>query len=248
MSTLLGVPVEEREYFSERAEACLSGSLERSRTASQELADYMAKLVEAKRSNPVDDLLSQMIVEHVESGALSVDELVLQARLLLVAGFDTTANMITLGTLTLLQHPDQLRALREDSTLIPGAVDELLRYLTVTHRGRHRVATADIEIGGKLIRAGEGVITAQDAANRDETVFEDPNQLDIRRPDAHHHLAFGYGPHMCLGAPLAKIELQVAYKALFERLPTLRLAVPFDEIEFKHDSAVYGVHRMPVEW
>src|SRR5437016_7914032 len=108
--------------------------------------------------------------------------------------------MIALGTLTLLRHPDQLEELKADPGLWPGAVEELLRYLTVTHRGRHRVATADIELSGQLIRAGEGVIAAQDAANRDPAMFEHPNELDIRRPNARHHLAFGFGPHQCLGA------------------------------------------------
>jgi cytochrome P450 len=156
--------------------------------------------------------------------------------------------MIALGTLTLLQHPDQLAELREgDPELVKSAVEELLRYLTIVHSGRRRVATEDVEVGGRLIKAGEGVIVATDAGNRDESAFPDPDVLDLHR-DARHHVAFGYGIHQCLGQPLARVELQVVYGTLYRRVPTLRLAVPLEEVRFKHDMLVYGVHGLPVSW
>lgn len=126
-------------------------------------------------------------------------------------------------------------------------MEELLRYLTVVHFGRRRIATEDIEIGGVTIRAGEGIIIMLENANRDESEFSDPNRLDIHR-DARHHVGFGFGVHQCLGQPLARVELQVVYQTLYRRIPTLRLAVPLEELPFKHDMNIYGVHKLPVTW
>jgi cytochrome P450 len=168
---------------------------------------------------------------------------------LLVAGLETTGNMIALGTLLLFQHPEQLELLRNttDRLLITRAVDELVRYLNISHSGRRRVALADIDLGDRTIKAGEGLILASDVANRDERVFSDPDALDIRR-DATHHLAFGFGPHHCLGRPLASLELQVVYGTLYRRIPTLRLAVDLDAVPFKHDGVAYGVRELFVTW
>jgi cytochrome P450 len=170
--------------------------------------------------------------------------------LLLVAGHETTANMIALGTLALLEHPDQLARLREtdDPKLVASAVEELLRYLNITHGGRRRVALADIEISGQVIRAGDGLIMPTDIGNRDPEAFpDDPDRLQIDR-DARRHVAFGFGVHQCLGQPLARMELQVVYGTLYRRIPTLRLAADLDEIPFKHDGFVYGVYELPVTW
>jgi cytochrome P450 len=170
--------------------------------------------------------------------------------MLLVAGHETTADMITLGTFALLQHPDQLAELRDtrDPDLIAGAVEELLRYLTVSHHGRRRVALADIEIGGRTIRAGDGVIIAGDIGNRDPAAFpDDPDRLDIHR-DARRHMAFGFGAHLCLGQTLARTQLQIVYGTLCRRVPALRLAVPAERVSFKHDALAYGVHALPVTW
>jgi cytochrome P450 len=157
--------------------------------------------------------------------------------------------MIALGTLALLRHPDQLAALRrtDDPALIAEAVEELLRYLTIVHMGLRRVALADVETGGQIIRAGDGVIFPIDVANRDEEVFADPDRLEIHR-DARGHLAFGFGVHQCLGQPLARIELQVVYGTLYRRVPTLRLAVRPSQLRYKNDCAVYGVYELPVTW
>jgi cytochrome P450 len=171
------------------------------------------------------------------------------ASLMLIAGHETTANMIGLGTLALLEHPEQLAELREteDPKLVANAVEELLRYLTIVHSGRRRVATEDIEVAGQLVRAGEGIILANDIGNRDATQFPEPDQLDIHR-QARHHVAFGFGVHQCLGQPLARMELQVVYSTLYRRIPTLTLAIPFEDVQFKHDMGVYGVHSLPVTW
>src|SRR5581483_5836107 len=213
--SILGVPYERKDFFVRCAEAFLSGTstAEAAAAAGRELHAYLGELIEAKKTAPGTDTLGRMVTEYVATGQLDETVLVTLAELLLIAGFDTTANMIALGTLTLLRHPDQL--------------EELLRYLTITHRGRHRVATADIEVGGQLIRAGEGIIAAQDAANRDPDTFADPDVLDIHR-EARHHLAFGHGVHQCIGAAVARVELQVAYARLFARFPGLELAVPHD--------------------
>lgn len=169
--------------------------------------------------------------------------------LLLIAGHETTANMIALGTLALLENPGQLALLRDtdDPKLVSSAVEELLRYLHITHNGRRRVALEDIEIDGQVIRAGDGLIVANDIGNRDPEAFPDPDRLDIQR-DARHHVAFGFGVHQCLGQPLARMELQVVYSTLYRRIPTLRLAGDLDQIPFKHDGSVYGVYELPVTW
>ncbi len=248
---LLGVSYEDHDYFQDVSRKLISRD-----TTAEELAplmdDFLAflgKHVDSKADNPGDDLISSLVVDQMSSGALTRDEIVHMARLLLVAGHETTANMIALGTLALLEHPDQLAALRDtdDPKLVAGAVEELLRYLTITHSGRRRVALEDIEVGGRTIRAGEGIIVASDIANRDATASPEPDSLDITRK-ARHHLAFGYGVHQCLGQPLARVELQVVYSTLYRRIPTLALAEPLDQVKFKHDMLVYGVHELAVTW
>jgi cytochrome P450 len=154
--------------------------------------------------------------------------------------------MIALGTLTFLDHPDQLAELKADPSLVPGAVEELLRYLTVAHHVAFRLATDDLEVGGFCVHAGEGVIAPLAAANRDPEVFEDPDSFDIHR-DARSHVAFGYGLHQCLGQPLARLELKVVFERLFQRFPNLTLAVPRDELRFRN-SMIYGVEALPVTW
>ena len=247
--SILGVPYDRKDFFVHCAEAFLSGTstAEAAAQAGRELHSYLGELIEAKKASPGNDTLSRMVTEFVATGQLEETVLVTLAELLLIAGFDTTANMIALGTLTLLRHPDQLEELKANPEQWPGAMEELLRYLTITHRGRHRVATADIVVGGQLIRAGEGVIAAQDAANRDPDTFPNPDELDIHR-EARHHLAFGHGVHQCIGAAVARVELEVAYARLFARFPGLELAVPHDQIRFKHGSSVYGVTELPVRW
>jgi cytochrome P450 len=248
---LLGVPYEDHAFFQRSSRVLLSRttSVEDAVAVTQRLRDYLTELIIAKEKDPGEDLLSRLVTEQVRTGGLTRDELARMGILLLVAGHETTANMISLGTLALLNHPDQLAELREtsDPALIAAAVEEMLRYLTIVHSGRRRVALKDIEVGGQLIRAGEGLILTNDTANRDPGAFAEPDQLDIHR-NARRHVAFGFGIHQCLGQPLARVELQVVYGTLYRRIPTLRLAVSTGELSFKHDAVVYGVYELPVAW
>jgi len=249
--TLLGVPYADHDFFQANSRLLIRRDTEpeESVAAQQRLVDYLYELVGRKLAHPGDDLLSELAVKRVATGELSQHEAAVMGQLLLVAGHETTANMIALGTLALLENPDQLAALRatDDPKQVAGAVEELLRYLTIVHSGRRRVALEDIEIRDMVIRAGEGVVLANDIGNRDDSAFPDPDRLDIGR-DARHHIAFGFGVHQCLGQPLARVELQVVYSTLYRRVPTLRLAGDLDEIPFKHDALVYGVYELPVTW
>jgi cytochrome P450 len=247
---LLGVPYADHEFFETNSRVLVSGSAkpEEVVAANQQLTSYLGELVDAETRKPRDGLLSRLTAQEYRAGTLSRDELAELALLLLAGGHGTTANMIALGTVALLEHPNQVAALREGGPdLAAGAVEELLRYLTITHSGRRRVATEDVELGGQLIRAGEGVIVANDLANRDERVFADPDRLDIHR-DARRHLAFGFGVHQCLGQSLVRVELQVVFDTLFRRIPTLALAAPCHELPFKWGGLIYGVAKLPVTW
>jgi len=248
---LLGVPYADHDFFQRAARTLVNryAPAEAAQEAAGELTAYLDRLIEGKLAEPGDDLLSRVAAERVATGEMTRRELANMGLLLLLAGHETTANMIALGTYALLTHPDQLAAVRDadDPQLIVRTVEELLRYLTITHSGRRRVATEDIEIAGQVIRAGEGIILANEAANRDAAVFPDPDRLDVRR-DARGHIAFGFGVHQCLGQPLARVELQVVYGTLYRRVPTLALAADPARIPFKHDSIIYGVYELPVTW
>ncbi|MBM0278243.1 cytochrome P450 [Micromonospora sp. STR1s_6] len=247
---LLGVPYQDHALFQTRSNVLFSreATAEQAMTCFQELAGYLGELVGKKAAEPGDDLTSRLVTEQLMTGAITPEALVAMLVLLLTAGHETTANMISLSALTLLQHPEQLAKLRADPDKVPTAVEELLRYHTVAASGARRVAVADIEIGGQLVRAGEGVILAYDAANRDGSVFDDPDAFDIDRSDVDQHLAFGYGPHQCIDQQLARAELQIVTRKLFERVPTLRLAGDLAELPFRRDAAVYGLQELPVTW
>ena len=241
---LLGVPYEERDSFQDDIESFMDGetSDEDLMAAYAAVQEYLADLVVAKRANPTDDVLSE-----ITDSDLTDEELKGMALILLAAGFDTTANMLSLGTYALLRHPDQLAALRADPGLAAGAVEELLRYLSVA-KTFMRTALEDVELGGQTIRAGSVLILSLNTANRDPERYPDPHTLDIRR-QAGGHLAFGHGIHLCLGQQLARVEMGVAFPALFERFPTLRLAVPEEEVRLRPESAdIYGVKSLPVAW
>ncbi|GAA4899777.1 cytochrome P450 [Streptomyces coeruleoprunus] len=242
---LLGVPYEDRGFF-QRANAVVvdtRSTPEAALDASRRLTAYLGDLVGRKAEEPGDDLLSRLA-----AGPGTREECAREARLLLAAGQETTTSMIAVGVCALLRHPDQLAVVRDgDPEQVAWAVEELLRYLSVTHLGRRRVATADIEIHGRVVRAGEAVICANDIGNRDPAAFPDPDRLDVRRR-ARRHLTFGSGPHQCLGQNLARVELQVAYPALFRRLPGLRLARPLTDLAFRTERFVYGIQELPVVW
>ncbi len=246
---LLGVPYADHEYFQQRTKTLLSrtATREQVRSAGEELRSYMDDLVRAKEADPGDDLIGRQIHRQRAEGAADHDALTSLAVLLLIAGHETTANMISLGTVALLQRPGQLAELRRDPGRTPDAVEELLRHLTIVEWITSRVAVADTELGGVPVRAGEGVVTVNLAANHDPAVFPDPGRVDLAR-GARNHVAFGYGAHQCLGQNLARVELQIVFDTLFARIPTLRVAVPLEELPVKDDATIYGLHELPVTW
>src|SRR6202007_1678819 len=189
----------------------------------------LGELFEAKMQNPAEDAVSDL-AERVKAGELSVKEAAQLGTGLLIAGHETTSNMIGLGVLALLDNPDQLAVIRdaEDPKIVANAVEELLRYLSIIQNGQRRVALEDIAIAGEVIRAGEGIIIDLAPANWDPAAFDEPERLFLHRNKAGQNVAFGYGRHQCVGQQLARAELQIAFTTLFRRIPTLRLAVPLE--------------------
>ncbi|MFH8572625.1 cytochrome P450 [Streptomyces sp. NPDC017993] len=240
---LLGVPSSDREIFQRQALTLtdLRSTEEERYAAWTGLQEYLYALVLAKRADPTDDLLSDLTTSD-----LTDEELAGVGGFLLGAGLDTTANMIAHGTFALLSNPDQLAALRDDPGLADQAVEELMRYLTITHTSI-KSALEDVELDGRLIKAEETVTLSMEAANRDPRRFPDPDTLDLHRK-ATGHLGFGHGIHQCLGQQLARVEMRVALPALLTRFPTLRLAVPPEEVPLRTFSTIYGVHQLPVTW
>ncbi|MEV0232919.1 cytochrome P450 [Nonomuraea sp. NPDC050786] len=249
ISELLGVPYTDHDFFQSRTAVAVrrTSTPEDRQRAFAELRAYIDDLITRKESEPGDDLFSRQIARQRQEGALDHEGLVSLAFLLLTAGHETTANMISLGVVGLLTHPEQLALITADPGRTPMAVEELLRYFTIADAVTARVATEDVQIGEASIKAGEGVIVSMLSANWDPAAFKDPAELDVER-GARHHLAFGFGPHQCLGQNLARMELQIVFDTLFRRIPTLRLAVPADDLPFKNDAVIYGVHELPVTW
>lgn len=249
ISELLGVPTADRADFQTWGSTLVSmeSSIEDKMTAGEQVGTYIYNLVQAKREEPADDLLGRLIEREDSEDPLTDEELVHVGILLLVAGHETTANMITLGTANLLRNPEQLRALRENPDLMTSAIEEELRYLTIVHHGVLRRATRDATVGGQPIASGEFVVVGLPAANRDPAQFAQSDTLELDR-SARGHVAFGYGPHQCLGQNLARIELEIAWETLLRRIPTLRLAAPVEEVPFRTEMSIYGVHALPVAW
>ncbi|MHA7960960.1 cytochrome P450 [Streptomyces sp. L500] len=238
ISALLGVPPVDRDFFESRTRtlvAIRSSTDQQRDTATKELLRYINRLIDIKSKWPQDDLVSRLLA----TGTIAPHELSGVLLLLLIAGHETTANNIALGVMTLLQNPQWIGDDR--------VVEETLRFHSVADIVSLRVAVEDVEISGQLVRAGEGIIPLVAAANHDEKVFACPHAFDPSRTDR-HHVAFGYGMHQCLGQNLVRVEMEIAYRKLFERIPTLRLAVPVEELAFKHDVVLFGLHEMPVQW
>jgi cytochrome P450 len=247
---MLGVPYEDHEFFQLHSERLVAthSSKDTVDESLEAIRSFLKELVEKKVREPTNDILSRMATEQVGTGQLNSSEVADLCMMLLIAGHDTTSNTICLATILLLQHPDQLEIFRKgDQAVVAKAVEEVLRFLDVPHLGRRRVALEDVEVGGQLIKAGDGVIAAQMVADRDGTAFESPDTFDITR-DARHHLGFGFGTHQCLGQPLVRVEVQTALQTLFQRIPTLKLAIPMDEVAFDYEALVYGVEKLPVTW
>jgi cytochrome P450 len=241
---LLGVPYADRAGFQANSAQFMvkDQPLEQKMGAYIALNTFLAELVTRKRAEPGEDILSDLAAQD----DLTIEELTGVAFLLLLAGHETTANMLSLGTFALLEHPEQRAALAADPALLPGAVEELLRYLSVADIF-YRYATEDIELGGETIPGGSTVVVSLLAANRDPGRFENPDTLDVHRT-ARGHLSFGHGVHQCLGQQLARIEMRAGFEALLRRFPTLALAVPAGEVKLRTDMNIYGVHELPVTW
>ncbi|WP_410616182.1 cytochrome P450 [Amycolatopsis sp. lyj-109] len=246
---MLGVPYADHDFFQTHTAKLIKRDTppQERRAAVEAVREYMSDLIAGKEADPPDDLLGRQIVKLREEGTYRRASLAATGFLLLVAGHETTANMISLGTVGLLENPDQLALIKDDPGKTLEAVEELLRYFTIVDAATARLCVEDAEVGGQLIRAGEGVLALGYAANRDDTAFENPDELDIER-GARHHVAFGFGPHQCLGQNLARMELQIVFDTLFRRVPGLQLAAPVDDLPFKDDAAIYGLYRLPVTW
>ncbi|MEU6258417.1 cytochrome P450 [Streptomyces sp. NPDC047043] len=246
---LLGVPYADHDFFEGQSRRLLRGpTVHDVQDARDQLDAYFEELIDRKlkQPEPGDGVLDELVHQQLREGVLDRQEVISFATILLVAGHETTANMISLGTFTLLQHPERLAELRDDPGLIPHAVEELMRMLSIAD-GLLRRATEDIEAGGTTIRAGDGVVFATSVINRDQDVYAEPDTLDWHRP-ARHHVAFGFGIHQCLGQNLARAELEIALHTLFDRLPTLRLTAPAEEIPFKPGDTIQGMLELPVTW
>ncbi len=244
---LLGVPYDDREDFQRRSARQLDFSVpipERIELQRQGRA-YMTTLVARARRQPGEDILGMLIREHGDD--LTDNELIGVASLLLLAGHETTSNMLGLGTLALLRHPDQLAAVREDPEAVGPAIEELLRWLSIVQTAIPRIATADVEVAGVTIPAGALVFPSMPSANRDADFIDSPDVLDIRR-GAPGHLAFGHGVHHCLGAPLARMEMRIALPALLRRFPNLALAEDFADVQFRSWNFIYGLKSLEVGW
>ena len=248
---LLGVPVEDRGEFRVWSDAFLSTTKFSPQELMKnigELREYMAGLIAERRRESRDYLISALVVARDQDDRLSEDELLSMAEAILVAGHETTASQIPNFVYVLLHNPEHLTALRADPDLVPKAVEELMRWVPLGIGGSTaRYALEDVELGGVTVHAGEPVVVALNSANRDETVFTDPDAIDFARADA-PHVGFGYGAHHCLGAPLARMELQAALRTLLTRLPGLRIAGSDEDVVWKSGLATRAPEHFPVAW
>ncbi|MFE3519519.1 cytochrome P450 [Streptomyces sp. NPDC059166] len=247
---LLGIPQDQHEFFIKHGTALLGGhsSTEERQAAIVEVNAYISELIQLKKKEPGEDLLSRAMADYEASGEEYTDrDLFNMVRLLMNGGHETTASQISLGTACLLENPDQLQLLLDDPSLVKPAVEELVRFATIGDTAVPRVALEDIEIAGQTIRKGDGILCLGLAANRDPEVFPEPEKLDIRR-GSRKHLGFGHGVHHCIGADLARLELEIVWSKLFQRIPTLKLAKPFLDIPRKEGAVIYGLWELPVTW
>lgn len=242
---MLGVPVADRDDFRTWSNTLLSNDRsQKMRDAAASMQTYLVGLIETKRTDPGADLLSALIEASEDGDRLSADELVAMAFLLLVAGHETTVNLIGNAMLGLLTRPDQLAALKADPTLLSGAIEEFLRHDGPVNLASFRITTEPIVLGDTEIPADEFIVVALTAANRDDSKFPDADQLDITR-NANGHLAFGHGIHYCVGAPLARMEAEIALSGLLSRFPNMTLAQGTDELRWRN-SMIRGLEELRV--
>ena len=250
IALLLGVPPEDLGLFQQHTAAGLDtrSSDEQKAHAFGAMYAYIRELVARKEREPGDDLISRLVTEYVATGQLDHETAAMTSVIMMQAGHETTANMISLGTVALLQHPDVYARLgqTDDRAVIGNIVEELMRYLTIVHGQVDRVATEDLMLGGQLVRAGDFLVVNLPAGNWDPKFVDDPDILDVDR-NTRGHLGFGYGVHQCIGQNLARVEMQVAFATLARRLPGLKLAVPPEELKFK-EADIYGMKELPVTW
>lgn len=252
IAELLGVPAADRDRFRAWSDAIVTPALqpdELERFVEQmgEFVAYLTELFTVRRREPADDLISALLAARDEGDALTEEETIAMVVLLIVAGHETTVGLIGNAALNLLERPDQLALLRDDPSLVPRAVEEILRFEGPVERSLNRWAATDVELGGQTIRRGELVIPILNAAGRDGGRYPDPDRLDVTREDT-RHLAFGRGSHFCLGAPLARLEAQIALETLFRRLPGLRLVAPRAELEWRPTPGFRRLVALPVTW
>ncbi|MEU0507387.1 cytochrome P450 [Nocardia sp. NPDC005998] len=247
---MLGLPYEDHEFFRQNVKGRLTITTgeDKAKRDHDELTSYLGELFRRRELEPSDDLIGRLARDRINTGQLSREEAVGLIEVVIAGGYAATGGTIGLGTLLLLEHPEQIPVIRDgDAKEVAIAVEELIRYVNSTHLGRRRVALEEVEIGGVTIQPGEGLIAADALANRDPRMFDDPDALNLRR-DPNPHLVFGIGTHHCFGAYLAKVVLETAFPSLFRRFPGLRLAVPMSELEFLPDATVYTVKEIPVLW
>jgi cytochrome P450 len=250
IALLLGVPPDDLGLFQHHTTVGLDTKSSEAEKAAAfgTMYAYIQELVNRKEHEPGDDLISHLVTDYIATGQLNRETAAMTSVIMMQAGHETTANMISLGTVALLQNPDVFQRLgqTEDRVVIANIVEELMRYLSIVHSQVDRVATEDLILGGQLIRAGEAVVMNLPAGNWDNAFVDEPDTLDADR-NTRGHLGFGYGAHQCIGANLARVEMQVAFATLARRLPGLRLAVPPDQLTFK-ESDIYGMKELPVAW
>ena len=253
---LLGVPYSDRQLFQSASKVMASrdSTPDQRYEADGILRGYLSDLVAAKEKEaeetgavPGDHLLGRVIAKNREKRVLRQEDIAAMCLSLLLAGHETTANVISLGTVLLLENPEQLAAIRADPARTPGAVEEILRYTSIIDPSSLRVALADIEVGDMVVKKDDAVVVSAAAANWDDSVFAQPEKLDFDR-DAQRQLAFGYGIHRCIGENLARVELEIVFNTLFARVPGLRLAAPVEQLSFKDGAIIYGIHALPVTW
>lgn len=247
---LLGVAYEgNHEVFETATRRILSmdSTAEEFSAAAEELGELTTNLVAEQMENPGPGIIGRLITRYVRSGELSVDQLIGFANLMLIGGHETTATMMTWGMYTLLTEPGLADALRADPSLLPGAIEEMLRIHAISDLTMPKLASEDMLVDGSVIKAGEGIIPLALAANHDESVFPNPQTFDPRR-EGPRHLTFGTGIHACLGQNLARMELEITYSTLLRRMPSLRLAVDVDDLEIDYGSVVWALKSLPVAW
>lgn len=244
----LGVPYADREFFQARTRKLVSSSTDPKELfdAAQELYGYLDEFTQRREREPADDLIGRLIVNNLQTGVFNHQQLVGMIFLLLLGGYETTANQISLSIVGLLQNSRMLGMLTSDSVMTNKIVEELLRYFTIMD-SLFRVAADDIEIDGVTIRKDDGIVLSIGSANRDDNIFDNPDDVDINR-GAQHHVAFAHGIHQCLGQNLARMELEIVLHTLFTRVPGLRLATTVERLPFKYDGNLYGIYELPVTW